>query len=59
MGRYYDDWFDDKKTQEFPCLLFWMIHIIGAVLIFFLGMQFAMRRYPIFKLFKFLRLLTR
>ena len=59
MGRHYDDWFDDEKVQKFPCLLFWIIHVMGGMLIFFMGMKFAMRRYSVFKLFKLLRMLTR
>lgn len=41
-----NNWMDDTAI-EFPRAGFWIIHVIGAVVIFFLGMRFAARRAPL------------
>lgn len=46
MGQYHENWVDDT-TLEFPRTGFWLLHVIGAVAIFFLGMRFAVRRAPL------------
>lgn len=55
---HHDNWLDDT-TLEFPRMGFWVVHIMGAMFVFYLGMRFAMHRYPVFKMFKFLRMLTK
>jgi hypothetical protein len=45
VGQYNQNWIDDTPL-EFPRTGFWLVHVIGAVLIFFMGMQFAVRRVP-------------
>lgn len=46
MGYYNKNWIDDT-TIEFPQWGFWLIHIIGVILIFTWGMRFAINRAPI------------
>lgn len=58
MGFYHDSWLDDT-TMEFPRMGFWLLHIFGTMAVFYLGMRFAMHRYPWIKMFKFMRRLTR
>lgn len=58
MGRYHENWIDNT-TLEFPRTGFWFIHALGAVVIFFMGMRFAIRRAPISLMaYRFMRLLT-
>jgi hypothetical protein len=45
MGHFRDNWIEDT-TMEFPRTGFWLVHVISAVMIFFLGMRFAVRRAP-------------
>lgn len=55
MGCRHDNWIDDT-TMEFPRLGFWIIHVISSILLFGLGMRFALRRAPIpFVVFRLLR----
>jgi len=39
-------WFDDT-TIESPQFCFWTVHVISAIVLFILGMRFAIRRAPI------------
>lgn len=58
VGQYHDNIVDDT-TLEFPRTGFWLIHILGGVLIFFMGMRFAVRRAPLSLMaYRFLRLLS-
>ena len=36
----------DGTALEFPRAGFWLVHIVGAFALFFLGMRFAVRRAP-------------
>ncbi len=57
VGHHHDNWVDDTML-EFPRGGFWFIHVIGAVMVFFLGMRFAMRRAPLsIMAYRFLRML--
>lgn len=57
MGQYHENWLDDTAF-EFPRTGFWAVHAIGALLIFFLGMRFALHRAPLsIMAYRFLRLL--
>ncbi|MBP2654349.1 MAG: hypothetical protein H6Q73_1918 [Firmicutes bacterium] len=58
MGQYNENWIDDTSL-EFPRGGFWLVHILGAVVIFFLGMRFAVRRTPFSLIaYRMLRMLT-
>ncbi|VBB08701.1 Hypothetical protein LUCI_3979 [Lucifera butyrica] len=58
MGRRRQNFIDDS-IMEFPRGGFWAIHFIGAVLLFFMGMRFAVRRAPFpMVAYRFLRMLT-
>lgn len=46
MGYYHENWVDDT-ILEFPRTGFWFIHVIGALMVFFIGMRFAVRRAPL------------
>lgn len=46
LGRQHENWIDDT-VLEFPRTMFWMIHVIGTVIIFILGMRFAFNRVPV------------
>ncbi|AIF51044.1 hypothetical protein UFO1_1493 [Pelosinus sp. UFO1] len=46
LGRQHENWIDDT-VLEFPRTMFWMIHVIGTVIIFILGMRFAFNRAPV------------
>jgi hypothetical protein len=46
LGRRHENWIDDTAL-EFPRAWFWIIHVIGTVMIFILGMRFAIHRAPI------------
>jgi hypothetical protein len=57
VGQYHENWIDDTML-EFPRTGFWLVHVIGAVMVFFLGMRFAMRRAPLsIMAYRFLRML--
>ena len=59
MGNYNKNWVDDT-TMEFPRLGFWLVHIFGPILIFLLGMRFAIHRAPIpIMSYRFMRKLMR
>jgi len=45
LGHQHENWIDDT-VLEFPQFWFWMIHVMGAVMLFVLGMRFAFRRAP-------------
>ncbi|MBP2649756.1 MAG: hypothetical protein H6Q74_581 [Firmicutes bacterium] len=45
MGQYNENWVDGT-TLKFPRAGFWGVHLIGAVVIFLLGMRFSVRRAP-------------
>ncbi len=45
LGRQRENWIDDTAL-EFPRTGFWIIHVIGAVMIFILGMKFAFHKAP-------------
>lgn len=46
MGYYNENMVDDT-IFEFPKVGFWAIHILGGMLLFWLGMRFAFFRLPI------------
>ncbi|SFM31395.1 hypothetical protein [Pelosinus propionicus] len=46
MGRRHKNCIDDT-VLEFPRALFWIIHVIGPMFIFILGMRFAIQRAPV------------
>ncbi len=46
MGHNHENWVDDT-TLEFPRTGFWLLHVIGAVAVFMLGMRFAVHRAPV------------
>jgi hypothetical protein len=58
MGYYNDNLVDDT-ILEFPKIGFWILHALGVILLFWLGMCFAVRRVPLaiiaYRLLKFLR----
>ncbi len=57
MGYYNDNWVDDT-ILEFPKCGFWLVHILGFLLLFSLGMRFAIRRVPLaIVAYRFLKLL--
>lgn len=57
MKFHRDNWIDDT-VLEFPQMGFWALHMISAVLIFALGMRFAVRRAPLPIIgYRFLRML--
>lgn len=49
MGFYNDNIFDDT-TFEFPRTGFWLIHLLGASIVFYMGMRFALRKCPFSRL---------
>ena len=46
LGRQHKSCIDDT-VLAFPRSLFWLIHVIGPVIIFVLGMRFAIQRAPV------------
>jgi len=46
LGCQHENWFDDT-TMEFPRFGFWVIHVISCIVLFVLGMRFALRRVPL------------
>lgn len=46
MGRRHENWIDDTAL-EFPRTCFWVIHVVGSLIIFILGMRFAIHRAPV------------
>jgi len=50
----------DGTTFEFPGTGFWLVHVLGAMLIFIWGMRYAVRRapFPIIG-YRFLKMLMR
>ena len=53
------NWLDDT-TMEFPRFGFWIIHIISCIVLFVLGMRFALRRAPLpFVAYRLLRRIMR
>jgi hypothetical protein len=46
LGRQRENWIDDTAL-EFPRTGFWIIHVIGTVMIFILGMKFAFHKAPV------------
>ncbi|MDD4600874.1 hypothetical protein SDC9_27518 [bioreactor metagenome] len=59
MG-YYSKKLIDDTTMEFPRWGFWFVHVVGTILIFGLGMRFAIHRAPIPLLgYRLIRKLTR
>ena len=46
LGCQHENWFDDT-TIEFPRYGFWIIHVISCIVIFAMGMRFALRRIPL------------
>lgn len=46
MGRRHKNWIDDTAL-EFPHTCFWVIHVLGSLIIFILGMRFAIHRAPV------------
>jgi hypothetical protein len=58
VGYHNENWVDDT-TLEFPRTGFWVVHAVGAMLFFFMGMRFAVRRAPMSLMaYRFLRMLT-
>lgn len=59
MGFYKKNWLDDT-ILDFPHAGFWIVHILGPVLIFIWGMRFAMHHAPLpFLGYRFLRKLVK
>jgi hypothetical protein len=59
VGQYNENWIDDTPL-EFPRTGFWLVHVIGAVMLFALGMRFAVRRAPLsIMAYRFMRMLKR
>jgi hypothetical protein len=59
MGIRHGNWIDDT-VWEFGRPAFWAVHLVGAVVLFFLGMRFAVRRVPApIMMYRMLRLLLR
>jgi len=49
----------DDTAIEFPRAGFWLIHAVGAALVFFWGVRFAVRRAPLpIMVYRFLRRLN-
>lgn len=46
MGYHRENMVDDT-TWEFPGKGFWIVHVLGSLFIFLLGMRFAARRAPL------------
>jgi len=46
LGRQHKNSIDDTSL-EFPRSLFWIIYVIGSMIIFVLGMRFAIQRAPV------------
>ncbi|NLP40728.1 MAG: hypothetical protein GX348_00760 [Veillonellaceae bacterium] len=46
MGYYNKNWIDDTP-MEFPRWAFWLVHVVGPILIFIWGMRFAIHRSPL------------
>ena len=46
MGIKNENWVDDT-VWEFGRLGFWLVHLIGIGMLFFMGMRFAVRKAPI------------
>lgn len=46
MGYYNDNLVDDT-VLEFPKIGFWILHVLGTILLLWLGMCFAVRRVPL------------
>lgn len=59
MGQYHENWIDDTPL-EFPRTGFWIVHVIGVVMLFALGMRFAVHRAPLsIMAYRFMRMLRR
>ena len=54
LGCRHENWLDDT-TMEFPRFGFWIIHLVGFIILFVMGMRFALRRVPFpFKVYRLL-----
>ncbi|MDR7868169.1 MAG: hypothetical protein RIN56_15335 [Sporomusaceae bacterium] len=57
VGQYHENWIDDTPL-EFPRTGFWIVHLFGAVMLFILGMRFAVHRAPLsIMAYRFMRML--